>query len=1780
MDAYARIKGIPLKSRATIRKENMRENAAVCMKTLLKNRRELCSVLLELQNIRSTQYLSEIHFVCLPGHTEGDDLTTRVLPCGPTDVAELLRSLHVHSLKNEEVLLLKDSKKLLERKDSLSQTGLSKAICIFRHSHASQINVTTLLGLLTRYTAGIRYALELQSLQRGMSESGQAEDDDTNHSVSSIEEDFVTAFEHLEEEENGDCSFSASYNQGNQRDVASQTVSRYCKDMAGCHIIVGTSSQISSRKQKYTTEGPISVQLGSTSTCFSRIESPYSLPLSDIPPKDQDISHSLTESDESDCSSPSPIIFLDEVDYQRSLKAKLEIPNIPVLKDGVEDSDSEVSEFFDSFDQFEDLDLILQSSIKVPKGQNTSGQSQTKTLSEETDSKYVSRGHSTMNPHKFDHSVLPDNIRKPTPLRPGSPYGVHSDVSDSPRLVRKSCDESGSLFSPICSSAFSPLGEGGTLEYFWKLDGDISELRKPHDLCSLYKTYSDFASNLSKEILGSVCGYSSPVDINMNKNLSCVCHKEFKSISGHLMKLADIQETVTVSQSQKKYQSLKDGIQRFATDLVEISLGSAFRDIQKGVSSCTTTLCHLAARLTSSVFQMAFHEIGMRRAYVLKERAINGLASFLVGEAVSGALGEFLSLKSQIFSNTVTKFAADLAEELVFEGIMEVCQFSHASSPLTPKVYSFEHEEEVVSSYATDLSESVLQEAFIELSQADMAFTTQAAISVSVDNICHVGSEIKSKTACYTASCNPALRGSLQPYDPVQDDCMMQKALFCVSGMASCISVPVAGKAISHLQSLEETADSNAGFQRESMAVPLDDSISGRASFSNLSGTMVDKIVSEAFDLMTSPKVKKKVEDCADFLSKSMGSHLSSGQGENQTLNSKLHDASIQSSECNLLTLSVSKTESKETSDLMTQHHSPVSQEASEIDGVLTKDTLDVPTFEISTGGEKVSVEEITHAPDQKCGADTGAPSYPQQPLENYNERKSKHFSKQFKGKFTKEYSPLTLPSTSHYSPSGQKKASSHFQVADFMSTRSLSEGACHNEMEEDVLEEGYNSGIVNRAETEHDVSFEDKMMENGALLYAGRLAYHIVSMATEMDSMGLDVLYNRDTERKDVVSHSAKFSEQTLNVLWMYAGEIAGEVMSDVKKMMITNHSHHKGIQRDTSRLSQSHESDCKTVKLSDLGDQWFSDCLPSVLNAPSSSTSGMTTEYPSCESASDEYAGYLIKVLKKEGGSRELILDHYASQLAYRSIKAGLTHAAHKLKPKSPSRLYSLKHLHCSSSHNVCRISASQTIPARGAIGKACSLSGAAQPLCHEGQDNKNEYMEFVHFAESLAYSITCDVTRKLRVSSVRLPKSLTDSCLYKKTKLEDMAENFMKSTFSCSILPNAEKKRQYHSTGNLNDGSYNSGIMQVIEHYAQKIVDDTLEMTLGTVTQKAAGGKTLEKLPCSKRRWDAKARATSMFQACHYCQVSDCLCYGKSVRHHYHGLQKRGGQCPDAASGHDIPKIHIHLDKRAMFAEEMVSTAIAKAKKELSSASLNADSGIGHDGASFAESLTTEIMTSALSNVCQTINLSMSGKEGINTTESTISQQLSLSVGDDSLGSWSNLSFEDDHPDESSSFFHLSDSSNGNSSSWSSLGLEGEVYEEHLSFSPSDSDYTEEKELEAKEETNGTSRAERVHAQGERALLVINTELREPGLDPQLRTLLQWIAASIAEQPVLQLGHQNSRELQQLPEVMQKVRERQWRIGELLQALLRYYEESQLEDNRMHGYKSLFQWLLEHV
>ena len=315
-------------------------------------------------------------------------------------------------------------------------------------------------------------------------------------------------------------------------------------------------------------------------------------------------SSSPAYSSESECSSPSPVIFLDEEGYQKSLKAKLELPKIPVTKDDIEDSDSEVSEFFDSFDQFDELEQTLETAcpflkdLAVGKPSQKKGHKHEKLCSVTT----------TMNPQKFkfDRPALPANIRKPTPRKPESPYSNLCDAPDSPRPVKASGEDSG-LFSPIRSSAFSPLGGCTPAECFCQTDTGGDRIHENPN--SLYYTYEDYANSLSCEVLGSVL-HSQHTSVTSNPN----------SIKKGENKMVALQHESLDQKSKSKNKSLMiDSIQKFAADLVEKSFGSAFKDLQKGVSSCTNALCQLAIKLTSSVFQMAFNELRRQRAFSLKE---------------------------------------------------------------------------------------------------------------------------------------------------------------------------------------------------------------------------------------------------------------------------------------------------------------------------------------------------------------------------------------------------------------------------------------------------------------------------------------------------------------------------------------------------------------------------------------------------------------------------------------------------------------------------------------------------------------------------------------------------------------------------------------------------------------------------------------------------------------------------------------------------------------------------------------------------------------------------------------------------------------------------------------------------------------------------------------------------------------------------------------------------------------------------------------------------------
>ncbi|NXF03986.1 AKA11 protein, partial [Smithornis capensis] len=1898
------------------------------MKSLLHSRKELCSVSAEEYLNQEEDNFIEITFIGFA--EEMSTACLQELSAVSVELPGVLKSLQLRKLKENEAIFLKDVKKTLAKPYVMKhQNQLPEVFCVMRLSPSfPRIKVDYIFTLLSKYTTGIKYSVEINSSQKSQTETSHGEDDDTNQSVSSIEDDFVTAFEHLDEDEPSKIQSAGAYSftSQNHRDVASQTIPAQCLEAIDSRILVGSAHQKSSARSPALIDILGLKELSSVkSSVTTSISDPW-IQRSFYKPynrSDQGVnflcktlfSSSPAESSESDCSSPSPIIFLDEEGYQKSLKAKLQLPKIPVMKDGIEDSDSEVSEFFDSFDQFDELEQALENSCKIIRDPILGNPSQKRRTAHEK----LSSASIAMNPQKFkfDRPTLPANVKKPTPRKPESPYGSIFEVPDSPHPVKTSGDENGGFFSPIRTSAFSPLGSCGSSECLCRsnLGGDGTD-QNHHD--AVYNRYSSYADSVSFEILGSVFPSESSSEQLCAGNDSKHKRIALKEKKGQAtdLKMKTSKEPDKQAKSKHKSLMIRDSIQKFATELVEKSFGSAFKDLQKGVSSCTNALCHLAAKLTSSVFQMAFYEIGRRRAISLKERAINGIANFLVSEAITSALKELRHVKKQIFTNTVAQFAADLAEELVFEGIMEVCQFSYPSTPTAAQPSSFDYENKVVRSYARDLSESVIQEAFIELSQVDVTFTTQAAISVSMDNIKYVSAEsMLESTQTSTVFPNFSDRVALKPIQDSKKEYTVQQALFCTSGVVSSIPVPLAGRALCQQQvssdaykakvSTTPNADDNMNVVKDSshpfftsrkreeevsyfrnIYVTSDQSTentpslpcnqndakptsnrsgmnnsseltSGSKGINTFSGTMVDMIVNEAYEAITSSRVTKAVEEYTDFLTRRIIDKRPYVQGIGEDIPKNMfadHLAeyvikqSVEESKtvlCNTSENLVCNVSSRTYGDANRKEQCVIKKQEAEkrssVSIIVEQQQLPLnnpckflpPTHSVQcfsepkdcwqeqkghrfsskspppcstmtlarhvledctdTGScsitclnspskkndtQKLSAEVLNYRQtdcflhansfssavfasegalqvEEKSSLKHGntclmpdtPPPTPLVPCQGTSERNLRKLSKKLKGELAKEFAPATPPSTP-YNPSI----------------------TCLSETEHDCLENEEFMLKLMRSLSEEVESSEDEdhsqmPVEKGECLektiqYADCLASHIVSIATEMAAYHLDGKTNGRQAAKQVQLGMQKkiggytafinLPEGTCNSLWNYAGDMAGKVINEAKKVVKSRHCKLLRLKRvncqvDCFYLRKGDKDDSSKEWSGPVRDQWLGERDSSVLALPQGSgTTGLTSKYPSCESVTDEYADHVIRVLKREGGNAELLMDQYASRLVYRSIKSGLQQAARKTKLRYNRKTFSGQSAQVNSKLELVKTVSKDTI--QQVKGSAHRSEGQVYERSVGTQ--RMECTELLHFSESLAHSITCDVRKKLKMSGACLPKSLTDSCLYKKTEFDEVTGDLIKTRLSRTFLPFSPDHKLYHSTGSINENGYTEGIIQAIEQYAKRVADDTLEKSLeSAVLRVAENKKNGDRLSYTEK--------LSPFSGavCRCCSMKEHRYCTESMSHHLPAQEScipvrrllhsgLGGACQNSRVFQlDIPKIHVDVEQRTVFSDKGTAAAIEKAG-ELSYTSQTADSGIGQDGVSFAETLTTEIMTSAMTNIGQAVTISSVGREGFHSVESVVSQQMSLSIGDDSTGSWSNLSFEDEHPDESSSFLHLSDS-----------------------------DGTEDKEEDSKDSVEGLE-------QIRKTLSIVNIDLERNLVDPQLRAALQWLAASETEVSDLHFRDAATREFVLLS---RRLQERDWKVGDLLQAVLKYCEMiEKASDGEQILNKSFVGWLLENV
>ncbi|XP_075908373.1 uncharacterized protein LOC116954414 isoform X4 [Petromyzon marinus] len=479
-----------------------------CLSSWLRSSRRLCELCIG--QTHDSKGLAEVTFVSCT-RNGWDEVDKAGWEDAPPAIGALVRSLPPLEIGVDEVLLVTRA----ERGLALGKGGEhmtpsppageghgNGAICLYRWRPwlEHQLHVAA-LGCswasdrrVAERRAGERRAGEMAGLGHGrcalcdVATAVEAEDD-TNCSVSSIEDDFVTAFEVLEDEGGSGVESDPRHGCGHWQQggveapgpparvpdvrprggppggpgdgsqLAVEPRSSPERGTAPPTLLLLPPTPVASRRRHLLSRAPPPAQrlrfsaasplpgrcssgaggdvggdghsdqsirgggaaaafpspakeLGDSSCSDSEVETQRPSFLKDAAAaarEEEEEEEAASETEESNGSSPSPVIFLDEEGYERSMRAEIHVPSIPaLLGHDIEDSDSELGEFFDSRERFE-----------TPDGTGGEGGAGARGR------RLPAPGRGAPNPRRFDRSFPPAGLRKPLPRKPtdapGSP---------------------------------------------------------------------------------------------------------------------------------------------------------------------------------------------------------------------------------------------------------------------------------------------------------------------------------------------------------------------------------------------------------------------------------------------------------------------------------------------------------------------------------------------------------------------------------------------------------------------------------------------------------------------------------------------------------------------------------------------------------------------------------------------------------------------------------------------------------------------------------------------------------------------------------------------------------------------------------------------------------------------------------------------------------------------------------------------------------------------------------------------------------------------------------------------------------------------------------------------------------------------------------------------------------------------------------------------------------------------------------------------------------------
>uniref|UniRef100_A0A3B5M1B9 SPHK1 interactor, AKAP domain containing n=1 Tax=Xiphophorus couchianus TaxID=32473 RepID=A0A3B5M1B9_9TELE len=514
------------------------------------------------------------------------------------------------------------------------------------------------------------------------------------------------------------------------------------------------------------------------------------------------------------------------------------------------------------------------------------------------------------------------------------------------------------------------------------------------------------------------------------------------------------------------------------------------------------------------------------------------------------------------------------------------------------------------------------------------------------------------------------------------------------------------------------------------------------------------------------------------------------------------------------------------------------------------------------------------------------------------------------------------------------------------------------------------------------------------------------------------------------------------------------------------------------------------------------------------------------SCESITDEFSRFMVNQMETEGRGFDLLLDYYAGKNASTILAAAVQQAATKKNG----------HLNIRASSCLSKQSSTESITEEfyrfmlrdmDKENKECGIAKTKEwsnslfpptprtPFCirqssvpdRRSSDSRltvNSPIKansFDGFPRNV-YGDTLNIYPTNSVSATGLCKS--DSCLYQRGKTDQITDMLIHETWSSSIESLMRKNKIIADPEDSIELEATGDSQPHVQQFANRLAADIVDIgksALGgqqDVAGITAGSHTQPHTPVVERRRGFKQ--------------SHLACSRIRTSQEQSGSGMGSGSCDSNTSctrgPRDVPLIHIEGDQR-------VEETLSKPER----------TGTGAQ----ETSVDRDRPAVAVAAVVKRDKRSMSASS------------------EESMGSWSHMTPEDDPHEETSSFIQLSEGS--------------------VTIAP---------RYRSKQSSSGSPAG---GGSNLRQLLVVNCDLEQECEDSELRVALQWIAASELGLPALYFRKSKEKRLTKFQRVVHLMAQKAWRIADLFSAVVQFCKLHKTKEEADRSLRaSLFDWLLE--